>query len=139
MSEVNSLSVVCSDVGPDEKPVGETFHVFDICLGAHPAGGDYRTYLLERVGSCWKLWLKVFEDECFEAYSDGNDPDEGGVWLYGVQAVCDVSGDALPEEVAKVLIKASWTEEARIYDTDFSNLKVIEAGLLNGDGLAVGC
>ena len=127
--DIWNLSVECKEIGPEEKPESETFHLFDVCLGAHPGGGDYRTYVLEKIDSQhWKLWLKIFVDEWDE---DNAEDEELGAWLFGLQASCESSSDAEPSDIAKSLIARTWIEEQRIYDTEFSDLSLEHAGLLS--------
>jgi len=127
--DIWNLSVKCLEISSEVKPESETFHLFDVCLGAHPGGGDYRTYVLEKIDNeHWKLWLKIFVDEW-----EGNDAEdeELGAWLYGLQASCASSPDVEPSDIAKSLIAKTWIEEQRIYGTEFSDLYLEHAGLLS--------
>ena len=130
---ISNLSVECSEIEPDLKPAGETHHIFDVSLGAHPGGGDYRTYVLEKIDNRhWKLWVKIFVDEWEPSEID----DEHGAWLFGQQASCETNSDDDLTHIAKFLVAQTWAEEPNLYGTDFSDLTLEHAGLLSSlDGL----
>lgn len=81
-----------------------------MCLGAHPAGGDYRAYFLEQISDRhWALWLSVFIEE---EYSDTESEDGSGAWLFARHAACDTASDVAPYDVAKSLLAKVWATNA---------------------------
>lgn len=130
---MNELELIFDEVAPDTVPKGAVVDLIEVCFGAHPGGGDYRTYVLEKslAKKVWKLWLKVYVEEW-----QGDENDEPGDWLYGLQAIAKCSEQESEHQIARHLLTACWIEELKLYGTSFENVEIEKTGILDASDVA---
>lgn len=133
--EIDSdVDVALRELDHESRPVGACQHIGDVCFGAGPGGGDYRTYLLERDdgANCFNLWIRALDE-----WSDAEYKEEGNTqatpFLYAYQASMDIVDDLPPEAAAARLIEATWKYEVGTgaWGTNFDHFSVDSGGLLS--------
>ena len=132
ISIFKNIDVLLLEFDNSTSPQDQITHIADVCFGAGPGGGDYRSYELEfnDEQTEWTLWISAPNE--WEEVDRGDEEDSDEVLLmYSLQARAETERGADSYKVACEMLKTTWIQEPEVWDTDLSLLTIDREGLLS--------